>query len=146
MAPDTTTHAGPAVPFLDLAPAHKPLKGAMLGEISELLDTGAFTNGPAVARFEEAFAAYCRTDLCVGVASGLDALRLGLTATGLEPGAEVVVPAGTFVATLESVTQAGGVPVLVDISEDDFLTVLSEQLSSDRKFCTVCEAEHCSEC
>lgn len=120
MAPETTVQAGPAVPFLDLAPAHKPLKGAILEEISELLDTGAFTNGPAVSRFEEAFAAYCRTDLCVGVASGLDALRLGLAATGLEQGGEVVVPAGTFVATLESVTQAGGVPVLVDVSDEDY--------------------------
>ena len=57
---------------------------------------------------------------CVGVGSGLDALRLGLLATGIEPGAEVVVPAATFVATLEAVTQAGGVPVVVDVSEDDY--------------------------
>ena len=71
-------------------------------------------------QFEEAFAAYCGVDHCVGVGSGLDALRLGLTATGIEPGAEVVVPAATFVATLEAVTQAGGVPVVVDVSEDDY--------------------------
>ena len=109
-----------AVPFLDLAPSHAPLKEAVLAEIDELFDTGAFTNGPAVARFEDEFAAYCHVDHCVGVASGLDALRLGLLATGLEPGDEVVVPAATFVATLEAVTQAGGVPVLADIGEDDY--------------------------
>ena len=55
----------------------------------------------------------------VGVGSGLDALRLALLAGGLEPGAEVIVPAGTFIATVEAVTQAGGVPVLVDMHEDD---------------------------
>jgi dTDP-4-amino-4,6-dideoxygalactose transaminase len=121
MASETTiTHAGPTVPFLDLAPAHRPLRGAILEDISELLESGAFTNGPPVARFEEAFASYCRVDHCVGVASGLDALRLGLIAMGLEPGAEVVVPAGTFVATLEAVTQAGGVPVPVDICDGDY--------------------------
>lgn len=109
-----------AVPFLDLAPAHAPLKDAVLAEIGELFDSGAFTNGPAVARFEEEFAAYCGVDHCVGVASGLDALRLALLATGLEPGDEVVVPAATFVATLEAVTQAGGVPVPADVSEDDY--------------------------
>ena len=54
------------------------------------------------------------------MASGLDALRLGLLATGLEPGDEVIVPAATFVATVEAVTQAGGVPVVVDISEGDY--------------------------
>jgi dTDP-4-amino-4,6-dideoxygalactose transaminase len=109
-----------AVPFLDLGPSHAPLKEAILEEIGELLDSGAFTNGPAVACFEEAFAAYCGVDHCVGVGSGLDAIRLGLLATGLEPGDEVIVPAATFVATLEAVTQAGGVPVVADVSDDDY--------------------------
>jgi len=108
------------VPFLDLAPSHRGLKRQMLRDIERLLDDGAFTNGPAVARFESAFATYCGADHCVGVSSGLDALRLGLLATRLERGAEVVVPAATFVATLEAVTQAGGVPVLVDIDEEDY--------------------------
>jgi len=111
---------GVAVPFLDLAPSHAPLKQQLLGEIGGLFDTGAFTNGPQVAAFEEAFAAYCGVEQCVGVASGLDALRLALLAGGLEPGDEVVVPAATFVATLEAVTQAGGVPVVADVSETDY--------------------------
>ena len=115
MATRSTTHPGPAVPFLDVAPMHRPLEAALLDDIAELFRSGAFTNGPAVARFEEAFAAYCRVGHCVGVASGLDALRLGLLATGIEPGAEVVVPAATFVATLEAVTQAGGVPVVAHV-------------------------------
>jgi dTDP-4-amino-4,6-dideoxygalactose transaminase len=111
---------GVAVPFLDLAPSHAPLKQQLLEEIGGLFDTGAFTNGPQVAAFEEAFAAYCGVEQCVGVASGLDALRLALIAGGLEPGDEVVVPAATFVATLEAVTQAGGVPVVADVSETDY--------------------------
>ena len=120
MAQRAMTQAGPTVPFLDFAPMHGPLQAAMLDDIAQLLQSGAFTNGPAVAAFEEAFAAYCGVEHCVGVGSGLDALRLGLVATGIEPGAEVVVPAATFVATLEAVTQAGGVPVVVDVSEDDY--------------------------
>jgi dTDP-4-amino-4,6-dideoxygalactose transaminase len=108
------------VPFLDLSHAHAPLRESLLTEIGELLDSGAFTNGPKVTAFESAFATYCGAEHCVGVSSGLDALRLGLLATGLEPGDEVVVPAMTFVATLEAVTQAGGVPVVVDVSEDDY--------------------------
>jgi dTDP-4-amino-4,6-dideoxygalactose transaminase len=111
---------GVAVPFLDLRPSHAPLKERLVVEIGELFDTGAFTNGPAVAAFEQAFAGYCGVAECVGVASGLDALRLALIAGGLEPGEEVVVPAATFVATLEAVTQAGGVPVVADVSEDDY--------------------------
>jgi dTDP-4-amino-4,6-dideoxygalactose transaminase len=109
-----------AVPFLDLAPSHAPLKERLLEEIGELFDSGAFTNGPSVVAFEQAFAAYCGVAECVGVASGLDALRLALIAGGLEPGDEVIVPAATFVATLEAVTQAGGVPVVADVSESDY--------------------------
>jgi dTDP-4-amino-4,6-dideoxygalactose transaminase len=109
-----------AVPFLDLAPAHRELKDAIVTAISELIDDCAFTNGPAVATFERSFAAYCRADLCVGTGSGLDALRLGLIAAGIEPGDDVIVPAMTFVATLEAVTQAGGRPVLADVDERDY--------------------------
>src|SRR5438552_346361 len=108
------------VPFLDLAPSHEGLKADLLGAISDLIDTGAFTNGPAVAEFERAFAAYCGTAYCVGTASGLDALRLGLLAAQIAPGDEVVVPAMTFVATLEAVTQAGGRPVIADVRHDDY--------------------------
>ena len=108
------------VPFLDLAPSHSPLKADLLADIADLLDSGAFTNGPHVQRFETAFAEYCGVDECVGVGSGLDALRLGMIASGVEPGDEVIVPAVTFVATLEAVTQAGGRPVVVDILESDY--------------------------
>jgi dTDP-4-amino-4,6-dideoxygalactose transaminase len=73
-----------------------------------------------VAEFERSFAEWCSTTHCVGVSSGLDALRLSLLAAGIERGDAVVVPAATFAATFEAVTQAGGVPVVVDVSEDDY--------------------------
>jgi dTDP-4-amino-4,6-dideoxygalactose transaminase len=107
------------VPFLDLWPAHAALKDALVSDLAELIDSGAFTNGPDVAAFEREFAAWCGVEECVGLGSGLDALRLGLVAAGLEQGDEVLVPANTFVASLEAVTQAGGRPVLVDASEQD---------------------------
>jgi dTDP-4-amino-4,6-dideoxygalactose transaminase len=109
------------VPFVDLSPSHgEELKRAILDDIADLIDSGAFINGPQVAAFEEAFARYCGSAYCVGVASGLDALRLVLLATGIEPGDEVIVPANTFIATLEAVTQAGGKPVVVDVGDSDY--------------------------
>jgi dTDP-4-amino-4,6-dideoxygalactose transaminase len=113
-------HPSVVVPFLDLAPMHAPLRDELMRGVGDLIDSGAFTNGPVVSSFEAAFADYCDVDHCVGVASGLDALRLALLAGGLEQGDEVIVPAATFVATLEAVTQAGGVPVVVDVSESDY--------------------------
>jgi dTDP-4-amino-4,6-dideoxygalactose transaminase len=108
------------VPFLDLGRVHAPLKEALLADIGDLIDSGAFTNGPQVADFERQFAAYCDRERCLGLASGLDALRLGLIAAGIESGDEVIVPANTFIATVEAITQAGGWPVLVDASEADY--------------------------
>ncbi len=116
----TGVHCEVTVPFLDLAPVHMPLKAQILADVAELIDTSAFTSGPAVRRFETAFARYCGTRECVGVSSGLDALRLGLLAAGIEPGDEVIVPALTFAATFEAVTQAGGVPVPVDVTSSDY--------------------------
>jgi len=122
------------VPFLDLHAIHDGLKADLLEAMSALIDAGDFTNGPAVAEFEQAFAEYCGTTLAIGLASGLDALRLALIAAGLEAGDEVIVPANTFVATLEAVTQAGGRPVVVDMSEEDWNldVALAEAAVTDR--------------
>ena len=109
-----------AVPFLDLRTVHADLAAEILGDIAGLIETNAFANGPAVAEFERAFAGYCGAEHCVGLSSGLDALRLGLIAAGLETGDRVIVPAHTFIASFEAIAQAGGVPVPVDVSEQDY--------------------------
>src|SRR5215204_5755962 len=108
------------VPFVDLARMNDRIRGEFLEAVAGLIDSGAFVNGPAVASFEQAFASYCRTADAVGVASGLDALRLALLAGGIQPGDEVIVPAQTFVATLEAVTQAGGTPVPAEVGAIDY--------------------------
>ena len=110
---------GVPVPFVDLRGAFAPLKFDILAGVEDLLETGGFVNGPLVSSFEQEYADFCGARFCVGVSSGLDALRLGLEAAGLEQGAEVVVPAMTFIATFEAVVQAGGRPVVVDVGEDD---------------------------
>jgi dTDP-4-amino-4,6-dideoxygalactose transaminase len=115
------TNSGPhsTVPFLDLRPVHESLKATLIDDFADLIDGGAFVNGTPVRRFEDEFARYCGVPFAVGLASGLDALRLGLLAAGVERGEEIILPAQTFVATLEAVVQAGGRPVLVDVGEED---------------------------
>jgi dTDP-3-amino-3,4,6-trideoxy-alpha-D-glucose transaminase len=108
------------VPFMDFGHVSESLRAEILEAIAEVVETGMFVNGPVVEAYEGDFAAFCGTEFCVGTASGLDALRLALLAAGIEPGDEVLVPAQTFIATWEAVTQAGGTPVPVDISEADY--------------------------
>ena len=116
----SATHERVRVPFVDLTPQHRAVRAALLEEIGGLIDSGAFTNGPPVAELEHAFAAYCGTAECVGLASGLDALRLALLASDVGPGDEVIVPASTFVATVEAVSQTGATPVVADVSPVDY--------------------------
>jgi dTDP-4-amino-4,6-dideoxygalactose transaminase len=110
-----------AVPFTDL--------GAMASEVwpeiqqdylACLLD-GAYIGGPAVTAFEREWAAYCDADHAVGLGNGTDALQLSLTALGVGPGDEVVVPANTFIATAAAVVRAGATPRFADVSEDTLL-------------------------
>jgi dTDP-3-amino-3,4,6-trideoxy-alpha-D-glucose transaminase len=108
------------VPFLDLKAAHREL-AAELGQAQDrVLDSGQFIRGEEGRAFEEAFARYCGAARCVGVANGLDALRLILMAYGIGSDDEVIVPAHTFIATWLSVTQVGASPVPVDAEPDGY--------------------------
>jgi hypothetical protein len=60
-----TLHSAPAprtsVPFFDPAPIHETVAQGLLQDISELIDSGLFVNGPWIGEFEEEFAADCET-------------------------------------------------------------------------------------
>jgi dTDP-4-amino-4,6-dideoxygalactose transaminase len=91
-----------------------------------VLASGRYILGPAVEKFEEEFARYCRADDGIGVASGTSALSLGLRAIGVRPGDEVLVPAISAPATAMAVTLIGARPVFVDVSLDN-LNISPEQ-------------------
>lgn len=108
------------VPFVDLGPASGPVKDRVLERIAQTVDRGDFLNGEAVEEFERRFAEFVGSRHCIGVSSGLDALRLSLLASGINGGEGVIVPAGTFAATFEAILQAGGRPIVVDVSDEDY--------------------------
>ncbi|AOW88221.1 DegT/DnrJ/EryC1/StrS family aminotransferase [Streptomyces olivaceus] len=73
-----------------------------------------------VPALERAWADQVGTAHCVAVSSGTAALQIALSALGIGPGDEVVVPALTMNATAQAVRQCGGVPVFADIEPDTF--------------------------
>ncbi|MGI0494168.1 DegT/DnrJ/EryC1/StrS family aminotransferase [Alkalinema pantanalense CENA528] len=103
-----------AVPFVDLSPQHQPLQAELAQAVQTIMQRGDYVLGPVVAEFEATFARACGVSYGVGVASGTDAIALGLQACGIGPGDEVILPANTFVATLIGVMRTGAKPVLVD--------------------------------
>lgn len=112
---------GPDVPYLALDRCHRALRAPIDAAMTAVIEGNSLIGGPALARFEKAFADYCGVGHVVGCANGLDALSLILEAMEIGPGDEVVVPANSFVASALAVSQRGAVPVFADVDPDTLL-------------------------
>lgn len=88
--------------------------------VDRVLCSGALSQGPEVAAFEDEFSELVAGRHCVAVNSGTSALHLSLLALGIGHGDEVIVPSFTFAATANVVVLAGAVPVFADIRPDTF--------------------------
>jgi perosamine synthetase len=89
--------------------------------VNDCLDTGWVSSiGRYVEEFESQFAEYCDVRYAVSCNSGTSALHLALTALGVGPGDEVLVPSMTYVATANAVRYCGATPVFVDSQPDTF--------------------------
>jgi perosamine synthetase len=101
--------------------------------VLDLLDGGKLSdyyNGPWAHQLEAAFAEYHGlSHRAVAVNSGTSALHLAVTAAGIGPGDEVIVPAFCFVAAAIAVVQNGGIPVICD-AEPESLTLDTERVEA----------------
>ena len=102
------------IPFLDLRAAYLELKPEFDAAYERVMQSGRYILGAEVEAFEQEFAAFSSARHCVGVANGLDALRLALLAMDVKPGDEVIVPSNTYIATWLAVHDVGAVPVPVE--------------------------------
>ena len=102
------------IKFLDLKKINERFRGEMDAAVKRVLDNGWYLLGQEIEQFEKDFAAYCGVKHCVGVANGLDALKLIIKAYGFGPGDEIVVPANTYIASILAISDNGCTPVLVE--------------------------------
>jgi len=109
------------VPFTDLGVMTREVRREVDAAWASLLARSDFIEGAAVERFEQEWAAYCGVGHAVAVGNGTDALALALRAIEIGPGDEVVVPANTFVATVEAVVLTGATPRFADVDPDTLL-------------------------
>ena len=106
--------------LLDLVGEHAALQPALDEAVQEVLDSAAFIQGPAVGHFATELGDYLGGAHIIPCANGTDALTLALLSLNLPAGAEIILPAFTYVATLEAAALLGLKPVLVDIRPDTF--------------------------
>jgi dTDP-4-amino-4,6-dideoxygalactose transaminase len=89
--------------------------------VEDVLRSGKvnYWTGPKGMEFEKQFAQWQGSKYAVSTATGTAALHVCLSALGIGPGDEVIVPSYTFIATSFSVVQAGAVPRFADVNLDD---------------------------
>ncbi|GAB6038269.1 GDP-perosamine synthase [Fundidesulfovibrio butyratiphilus] len=97
-------------------PVNTPLlDGNEARYLAECVETGWISSeGPFVARFEQAMAARLGRAHGVAVTNGTAALEAAVAALELGPGDEVILPAFTIISCAAAVVRAGATPVLVD--------------------------------
>lgn len=106
------------VPFYGHVRQYHNLKKEIDEAIVGVLESGKYTMGPAMEKFEKEFAEYMGTKHAIGLNSGTDALWITFLALGLGPGDEIITTSNTFFATAEAIWLVGATPVFVDVEAD----------------------------
>lgn len=102
------------IEFENLKLANQPFFEEYKKVFSEVLESGWYILGENVKKFEEEFGEYLGVKYVVGVASGLDALVLSISALELPERSEIIVPSNTYIATILSIIRCGHKPILVE--------------------------------
>lgn len=108
------------IPPFDLSQQFELIGDELNQAALRVLASGRYIGGAVVEDFEKALASYIGNRECVACNSGTDALYLALRALNIGPGDEVITTPFTFIATAETVSNAGATPVFVDIDPVTF--------------------------
>lgn len=106
------------IPCLDLKGQHQQVKQEIFEAFEKVYERTAFSGGPFVEEFENAFSSYIGAAHSIGVSNGTTSLHLAMLALGIGHGDEVIIPANTFIASAWGVSHAGATPVFVDCDAD----------------------------
>lgn len=109
------------VPFFDWAGYYRERAGEFARIMDETAGRGGFILQRDVDEFEAGLAEFIGVKHVIGVSDGTNAILLGLRASGLKPGGEVIIPSHSFIAAAQSVHFAGLVNVPVELAERDWL-------------------------
>ncbi|MGY6521265.1 MAG: DegT/DnrJ/EryC1/StrS family aminotransferase [Mongoliitalea sp.] len=108
------------IQMVDLKTQYLNIKQEIDSAIQDVLDQTTFINGPQVKKFASELRAYTRAGYVIPCANGTDALQIAMMALNFKPGDEVIVPAFTYVATVEVIALLGLIPIFIDVTEDTF--------------------------
>jgi dTDP-4-amino-4,6-dideoxygalactose transaminase len=108
------------IPFVDLYAQYQSIQPAIDAAIAAVIRESGFVRSRFVDDFESQWAQAVGVKHCVSCANGTDALYVTMRGLGLKAGDEVITTAHSWIATSETITQAGGRVVFCDTDNDTF--------------------------
>lgn len=112
------------IDFLNLQKINSQYADQLKLASSRVIDSGRYLLGDELNEFEKNYAKFCKVDYCIGVANGLDALRIifrsYIEMGVLKKGDEVIVPSNTFIASVLSISDNNLIPVFVEPKLDTY--------------------------
>lgn len=112
-----------------MIPTHRPYLGQEeLDAVARVFDSRWLGMGEVTKEFEEKLREFLGAKHVIAVNTGTSALHLALSALGMQPGDEVIVPSLTFAATVQAIMAAGAKPVFCDVCEDTLNMDVSDAL------------------
>ena len=109
------------VPFFEYPRLWSDDRKNFLSIIDNISSSGGFILQKAVSDFELELANYAGSNFSVGVGNATDAMEIFLEAIGLNKGDEIIISSHTMLATASAIKFAGGIPVPVDIGDDNLI-------------------------
>lgn len=109
------------VPFFDWAGYYRERSGEFAAIMDETASRGGFILQRDVEEFEQSLAQFVGVKHAIGLSDGTNAILLGLRASALPAGGEVIIPSHSFIAAAQSIHHAGLVNVPVELDEHDWL-------------------------
>lgn len=124
------------VPFVNYSLQYQKLKKPIDKTIQDVLSRGDLILRKDTEEFEKKLANFIGVKYAIGLNSGTDALFFSLIACGIKKGDEVITVSHTFVASIATIVQAGGKPVLIDVGDDYVMDVnkLEKAIGPKTKF------------
>ena len=106
------------IEFLDLKKINAQYEQEFKEAANRVIDSGWYLMGKELEAFEQNYATFCGTKYALGVANGLDALRLIFKAYlelgVMQKGDEVIVPANTYIASVLAITDNDLIPIFIE--------------------------------
>ena len=109
------------IPFFDYPRLFLEKKEDYLNIFSEVSSKGAFIMQKELAEFELSLSKYCSSNYAIGVGNATDGLEISWMTLNLRPGDEVICSAHTMLATASAIKLAGGIPIPVEIGDDNLI-------------------------